>query len=170
MDVDMFKTVYKSLVRPHLEYACQSWSPHLKKDICLLEQVQRRATAIVPEFTDLPYPDRLKALGLTTLEDRRIRGDLIEVFKLTHGLTNIDPSQFFEYAPVGLGPATRGHNLKLSVPHVRLDVRKYFFSVRVIKLWNDLPADVVNSANLNIFKARYDKYIEKSKSRIAHES
>ena len=170
MDCEMFKTIYKSLIRPHLEYACQSWSPYLKKDINLLEQVQRRATAIVPELTNLPYPARLKALGLTTLEDRRIRGDLIEVYKMTHGLTNIDPSQFFVFAPDNRGPSTRGHRFKLAVPHVRLDLRKYFFSVRVIKLWNNLPADVVNSTSVNTFKSSYDKYNDIIKSRIAQES
>ena len=170
MDVDMFKTIYKTLVRPHLEYAVQSWSPFLKKDINTLERVQRRATSIVPELAGLSYEDRLKALGLTTLEERRVRGDLIEVYKMTHGLTNIDFSQFFSLNPGGPGTTTRGHQLKLVVPQVRTDRRKNFFSVRVIKHWNKLPAEVVNSPNLNIFKTRYDNYVRQKMSRNAHES
>ena len=169
MDKEMFNCIYKTIIRPHLEYAVQSWSPHLKKDIRLLEQVQRRATAIVPELMDLQYEDRLKALGLTTLEDRRIRGDLIEVYKMIHGLTNIDCTQFFTINQNRSGASTRGHQYRLTVPQVRTERRRNFFSIRVVKHWNNLPADVVNSASLNSFKSNYDKYVRQSLSRNAQE-
>ena len=79
-----------------MEYAVQAWSPHLKKHINLLEQVQLRATKLVPTLKDEPYETRLKELDLTTLEQRRKRGDLIEVFKLMHGLENVDRTHFFK--------------------------------------------------------------------------
>jgi len=77
--------LYKSLVRPKLEYYIQAWRPYLCKDIELLEKVQRRATTGRLMFSDksLGYYDRLSKLGLTTLETRsRLRGDIIEVFKI----------------------------------------------------------------------------------------
>ena len=78
LDVENVRLLYTSMVRPHLEYAVQSWSPHLKKDIETLEKVQRRATRLVPELSDLPYEDRLKAFKLTSLEDRRrLQGEML---------------------------------------------------------------------------------------------
>ena len=76
--------LYKSLVRPHLEYCVQVWSPHLIKDIKLIENVQHRATRI-PELHGKAYEQRLIEVKLTTLETRRLRGDLIEMFKILKG-------------------------------------------------------------------------------------
>lgn len=80
MDSDMFCILYKTLVRPHLEYANCIWSPILQKDKEMLEKVQRRATKIVPGLKDLTYPDRLQRLKIPTLSYRRLRGDLIQVY------------------------------------------------------------------------------------------
>ena len=81
-DKNTIVRLYKSLVRPKLEYCIQAWNPSLIKDIELLEQVQHRATKLIPEIAHMPYHDRLKYLNLTTLELRRHRGDLIETFRL----------------------------------------------------------------------------------------
>ena len=163
-DKELMKQLYTSMVRPHLEYAVQSWSPYLKKDIYALEQIQRRATRIIPEISHLPYEDRLKALNLTTLEDRRIRGDLIEVYKLVHGFENVDFTQFFHIITDGPSTTTRGHQLKIETPHCRTEKRKNFFSIRTINKWNRLPSDVVFSPSINIFKRRYDDHIAKSRA------
>ena len=84
--------LYKSLVRPKLEYCIQSWNPSLIKDIELLEQVQHRATKLIPEISHLSYHERLKHLNLSTLELRRHRGDLIETFKATAADNRLSPA------------------------------------------------------------------------------
>ena len=82
LNKEIFMNLYPALVRPLLEYCVQVWSPHKRKHVNLIEGVQRRATKLVPELKNLPYEERLKKLGLTTLEDRRIRGDMIETYKM----------------------------------------------------------------------------------------
>ena len=158
LDVDNVRLLYSSLVRPHLEYAVQSWSPHYRKDIFKLEQVQRRATRLVPQLNDTPYEERLKIFNLTTLEERRIRGDAIETYKFMHGLENVDPTQFFKLVREGPSLHTRGNQLKLETQYARTELRRNFYSVRAAKQWNNLPRDVVLSENLNTFKNRYDNF------------
>ena len=92
--------LYKAIVRPHLEYCIQAWSPYLRKDIDMLEKIQRRATKLIPELRDLRYEERLKECGLTTLETRRLRGDQIEVFKILNGYENIDSNIFLKLKKV----------------------------------------------------------------------
>jgi len=73
---------YKTIVRPHLEHCIQAWRTYRKKDIDMLEWVQRRAAKLIPKLGNISYEMRLKECGLTTLETRRLRGDQIEVFKI----------------------------------------------------------------------------------------
>jgi len=101
--------LYKSLVRPHLDYCIQAWRPHLVKDIEALEKVQRRATRMIRDCKGMSCCDRLKKLNITTLETRRIRADLLEVFKIMKGLEGLRDDQFFEKHK----GTTRGHSLKL---------------------------------------------------------
>ena len=86
--------LYKAIVRPHLEYCIQAWNPYLRKDVDMLEKIQRRATKLIPGLNDLTYEERLKECGLTTLETRRLGGDQIEVFKILNGYENIDYNIF----------------------------------------------------------------------------
>ena len=87
--------MYKAIVIPHLEYCIQAWRPYRKKDIDTLDRIQRRATKIIPELRDLSYEERLKECGLTTLKTRRLRGDQIEVFKISNGYENSDRNMVF---------------------------------------------------------------------------
>ena len=126
--------LYKAIVRPHLEYCIQAWSPYLRKDIYMLEKIQRRATKLIPGLRDLRYEERLKECGLTTLETRRLRGGgQIEVFNILNGYENIDSNLFFE---IKESKITRGHNFTLVKKQSRLDVRKFSFSQRTINVWN----------------------------------
>ena len=100
----------KAIVRPHLEYCIQAWNPHLRKDVDMLEKIQRGATKLIPGLRDLTYEEQLKECGLTTLETRRLRGDQIEVFKILNGYENIDSNIFFEIKECKI---TRGHNYTL---------------------------------------------------------
>ena len=109
-DKDIITRLYKTLVRPHLEYCVQAWNPFLKKDIEILERVQRRATKMIKGCQKLSYEDRLKRCGLTTLEKRRERGDLIETYKLMTGKVEMPHERFFKMAE---HTGTRGHAKKL---------------------------------------------------------
>jgi hypothetical protein len=91
---DVVLQLYKSLVRPHLEYCAQVWGPHLMKDIDPILKVQRRVTKLIPFLQDESYKEWLKILKLTTLETRRLREDLIVMFKIFIGFEDTDPQKF----------------------------------------------------------------------------
>ena len=93
-DIETFSIIYTSYIRPHLEYCIQAWSPYYAKDILLLEKVQRRATKLVWGVKELSYDERLERLKLFSLEERRLRGDLIQTFKLLIWKENVDHDFF----------------------------------------------------------------------------
>ena len=149
--------LYKAYVRPHLEYCQQACHPYLVKDTELLEKIQRRATKLVHSVKDLPYPERLKKLNLFSLAQRRERGDLILVFKIIHGMVNIDSTKLFQYADYR---ATRGHPYKLKVPKIsKTEIGRNRFTQRTVLPWNALPDHVIQSKSVEEFKREYDKYI-----------
>ena len=155
MDKYMFLKLYKSYVRPHLEYCQQVSNPWLQKDIDALEKVQRRATKLVPGLADLPYEDRLKALDLYSLESRRLRGDMILMFKIMKGLTNIKKSDLFISKSSNI--KTRGHPYKVELHKTcSSEIRNKFFTERVIIPWNNLPSEVATSKSIEHFKWNYD--------------
>jgi len=122
--------------------------------------VQNWATKMISDCKGLKYEDRILVTDLTTFEDRRERGDLIQVFKMIKGIDKVDHKKFFKLASTD---RTRGHNFKLVKDRSILNIRKYFFSKRVINGWNTLPASVVEAETVNSFKNRYDKYIKEEK-------
>ena len=155
IDKEMFLILYKTLVRPLLEYCVHAWSPHFENDIMLLENAQRRATRMVREFSELSYEERLNELDLPTLKDRRTRGDMILTYRLIHGEEGIDYKKFFSLSESTHN--TRGHSMKITKPTARLDARKYFFSHRVVDKWNDLTAEEVTAKSTHMFKKKYDE-------------
>lgn len=147
--------LYKSLVRPHLEYCVQAWRPHLVKDIQLIEAVQHRATKCVEGMSVLSYEERLRRLKLPSLEYRRIRGDLIQVFKVYKGWAGLEFGELFQANHNTL----RGHSAKLFKKRVYSDIGKFSFSNRVVDLWNSLPSDIIDCSSLNEFKNKLDIYL-----------
>ena len=150
--------IYKTIIRPHLEYCTQLWSPVAGHGnwamIIELEGVQRRFTRLIDGIGTLPYSQRLEILNLTTLAERRIRGDLIETFKIVN--------DFVDYGRGIFNIGRSGGNL-LSRPSKssNKDVKKLvndFISERVIQYWNKLPNVVKNSSSVLSFKVNLESF------------
>ena len=158
---DIILPLYKSIVRPHLEYAVQAWTPYYQKDIELLEKIQHRATKLIPNLRHKPYEERLKFLGLTTLKTRRLRGRLIQAFKIIKQFDKVNPDYFFKFDD---NFRTRGNELKLKYKTgiYVTDIGKNFFTNSIVADWNSLPNNCVNSTSINMFKNRIDKHFKNS--------
>ena len=148
-DRDFKLFMYKTYLRPLLEYNPQVWSPYYLQDIDKVEKVQRRFTKFLPGLHDVGYPQRLEALQIPSLEERRIFHDLLLLYKLVRTALNVE-TDLFTFANNNL----RGHSLKLRVTHSNLNCRKYFFVNRTIQIWNKLDANVVEAESINVFKNR----------------
>ena len=152
VSVKIFKLLYKSLIRPILEYCSSIWSPLYKEQIQEIEKVQKRATNLVKQFQYLSYPERLRKLNLTTLIYRRHRTDILQVFRIIHQIDKISFNDFFTYNQSN----TRGHGYQLSKPRAETRLRQNTFSHRVINVWNSLSEEVVNTNDLIIFKSKLE--------------
>jgi len=119
------------------------------------EQMKKKATKILPQLEHKNYTERLIACKLPTLHFRRIRGDMIETYKILSGKYDRSATPTLPVA----GPAvTRGHNLRLHKFRARCDLRKYYFTNRVVNIWNSLPSYVISAETVNCFKSRLDNF------------
>ena len=148
-----FTLLYKSLVRSHLEYGQEIWSPWRKSQMEKLEKVQRRATKLVASIRHLPYKDRLRKLKLPSLGHRRLRGDIILMYKMVRGL--LKTSLEIPYSP---NPNLRGHSFKLETGRYNTQARRHFFTNRIVGEWNKLPEEVINALTMDQFKSRLDRH------------
>ena len=146
-------------VRPKVEYNTPLWSPYLEKDKTKIERVQRHFTRAACLRCGVPfssYEDRLVKLNISSLETRRIRYDLILIYKIIYGLSDLQFSNYFVYhsPPYNF----RGHQLKIQpIKLFKSTQWQNTFFVRAPRYWNSLPQDVVTCINLNLFKNKLDK-------------
>ena len=167
LDCDTFRRIYTAFVRPHLEYGQAVWSPHLLRNINMLENVQVRATKLVDGLSHMEYSDRLKRLNLPTLAFRRRRGDMIEMYKHFNTYDKSTISSTFHPRE----RLSRQHNFQLRPPKSKDGTRGLqtnSFYHRVATTWNNLPNEVVESENVNTFKNSLDKFWQDDPMRFDH--
>jgi hypothetical protein len=158
-DKRVFVQLYKQYVRPHLDFAVQAWSPWQQADKEALEKVQRRAVGMVSGLRSRDYEDRLKELGLTTLEERRHQADMLHMFKICNGVHGLDSKEFFR-PPTDAAARTRRNVDPLSVRpnHGRLEIRRNFFTVRAGDPWNLVPNEIKHARTPAAFKRAYARH------------
>ena len=149
-EADVMINIYKSLVQPNLEYGVQLWNPIPKHGnwalIMELESVQRRFTRLVDGIDLLPYKDRLKKLRITTIIERRARGNIIELLKIFRGLRSYE-SSLFKFPRSGM-------NIVLTKNASNINT----FQIMVAKYWNKISDDVKLSADVDKFKIKLENY------------
>ena len=155
-DRNVILKLYKSLVRPHLDYAVPVWKPYLRKDINLLEGVQRRMTRLIPGMRDKTYEERLEELKLMSLEQRHTRQDLITFYNITQKNISIDLDGITEI--IG-NETTRGNSLKIRPRYTRLEIKRNTYFNRIWKHWNGLPEEVVKAGSINSFKDKLQSHM-----------
>lgn len=151
--------LYKTYVRPHLEYACSLWSPHLVKHISAIESVQRSVTAKISGLENLNYWERLQKLNLFSLQRRRERYDIIHLWKIHKGIIQNDLNINFYDTP-RYGWRCRRNNIQ-SRQRQLSTIRYNAFSSRAAALFNNVPKMVKNTDSLSVFKNRLDKHLKK---------
>ena len=153
LDKETFLKLYKAFVRPHVEYANVIWSPYLKRQSIAIEKIQRRATKILSECRDMTYGDRLRFLRLHSLKGRRIRGDLIQTFKILNEIEDVNTNTFFAFDQSN---RTRNFKGKIFIKYCRTNRRKFSFAHRVANNWNSLPTNIKFAPSVNSFKNHID--------------
>ncbi|XP_076030387.1 uncharacterized protein LOC143018685 [Oratosquilla oratoria] len=121
-----------------------------------LERIQERATKLIPAIRYMGYQRGLKALGLFSLETRRLRRQLIELFKILQGFYNIDYRHLFSLNM----NAIRNYEWRLSPPRYSCDKVGDFLTYKIYNTWNRLPKNVVNSSSVEQFKSQLDKVLD----------
>ena len=160
-NIKLFKILYPTFIRPYLEFATPVWNVLSKESIRKLEGVQRRATKMVIELRSMEYEERLEALGLTTLEERRKRGDLIQIYKIINKIEVVDIEMGIgnNHRTAGGGQTRRhGYQIEKELPG-SYPMRNYSLPNRNSTTWNILPSEVVAADSANIFKSSIDKHM-----------
>jgi hypothetical protein len=158
-DRHVFVRLYVQYVRPHLEFAVPAWSPWQEGDKEVLEKVQKRAVKMISGLEGKTYEERLKEVGLLTLEERRHQADMVQAYKIVTGKDMVKSETWFQSVTV-TGRATRSADDPLNIrPQAsRLDTRRHFFSQRVVESWNNIPSSLKQAETVRAFKNGYRDY------------
>jgi hypothetical protein len=157
-DPNLMMEIFNCYVRPHLEYAVTVWNPWLQKDIDTLESVQRRFTRLIAGMKGMNYEERITALGISSLKDRRTQLDLIQTYRIIYKIDKIDHEPFKMVNQLHNKSTRSSTKSNLVVNSTKLDVRKNFFTNRVVSEWNKLPQDLQAAPSLAIFKSKLKKH------------
>ena len=150
-----FLRLYKAYVRPLLEYASAVWSPQVQYLAEDIERVQKRFCRMVPGLQSLSYQEQLSRLSLLSLKSRRVRAQLIAIFKMFKGTSGLKFEDFFT---IQRFRKTRGHIGRVTTKYAKHNYRLHFFTVYIITLWNQLSQDEVNSLSVSSFKAKIQAF------------
>ena len=142
-------------MRPHLQFCTQAWSPWNEEDMACLEKVQQGAVKMVSGLGARTYEERLKELGLTTLVERRHQADMAMVHHIMHRQSGLEPETWFEMAGVRRNTHSAADPLNIVVKSGLLELRRNFFTIRVIENWNVIPSDLKMLESIARFRARY---------------
>ena len=151
-------------MRPHLDYCAPAYSPWTKGDKDILENVQRKAIGMVTNFKGRTYEEKLAEAGMVTLEARRLRGDLLQAYRVLNGVDDVDPKKWFTMTQDRNGAMSTRHTggtLNVERGEGNGDVRRNFWSQRVVEPWNALPEEVKKAKSLNDFKNGIDNLRQK---------
>ena len=166
---DTLVPLYKTFVRPKMEFSAAVWSPWTLKDEEILERIQKRLIRSLSDCRGASYEERLEKAGLTNLKERRVRGDLIETFKTLKGMNRVDKSEWFDIRTNEITRPTRGNTVVVDgVERMKIEtlykapaageIRNNFFTMRVVRFWNELPENVKGAKTVNGFKSAYDSW------------
>ena len=163
-DANILVPLFKTLIRPILEYGNTIWANGIKKYKNLVENVQRKFTKYIKGLTNVPYEERLKSIKLPSLEFRLIRGDMIQVFKIANKYYDpITTNSIFNFSD---NSRLRGHNFKIIKQITNKTKFSNFFTNRVVNTWNKLPSNIVNANSINEFKNLFDKHYHEAQYKI----
>jgi hypothetical protein len=154
-DSVLLTRAFCTFVRPILEFSSIIWSPYYKNEIVKIEAVQRSFTKTIVNLRLYSYSERLLNLQLDSLQYRRIKADLIMCYKILNGLVDSDIASAFGYSPYNF---TRGNSLKLAKCTVATERDKYFFTNRIVNIWNSLPDSIVLSSSVSSFKRNVRRF------------
>ena len=150
-------TLFVSHIRPILDYCSCLWNLGFEGDLSMLEGIQRRWTKQVDGLQSLNYHTRLINLGLYSIRGRFLRADLLKLWKIFHGHAPVELLSLLDRSSHG---STRGHDFKLAIPRCRRDLKRRFFHVRLVNIWNNLPREAV----LLDTKAKFKHFLDTNMS------
>ncbi len=163
-DKVVFLRLYKQYVRTHLEFSSCVWSPWQQADVQILENVQKKAIGMISGLRSNIYEERLVELDLWTLGKRREMFDMIQVYKIVKGIGNVQLSLNFNRDLNNFNRSTRNRSDPMNLVKQRsnLEIKKHFFSDRVVDKWNSMPSEIKNARDVKRFKNNIIKWMNEN--------